>query len=315
MDFVAAEKMNDAWMASPTHRANIMNNKYTDIGIGIVRGVIDSHETTVVVQIFGSGNKNISSEEKMEESGENSQDNNKKNSELPRLPLGQQKTTKLAFALSAPVIMYPMNEGIIPDEKVLISGRALPGSKVTIYDNNNLIGENAADENGWFKVTAGNLSSGSHNLIARSQALSNTKFNLQSVSKNIIFAIDRNKPEIRYKMEETSSNRANGYALKVFLNKPNCLVKFAGQAFSAGNTKSITVFAPKSMLSAVIKVEDSAGNSAVKVADFSNYYEAGKNQTLVNRFAQALTGGGRFANSGREAFAKNLGLKLADSNY
>ena len=42
-----------AWMASPTHRANIVKPVYKDIGIGIAEGVYQGKQTTFVVQFFG----------------------------------------------------------------------------------------------------------------------------------------------------------------------------------------------------------------------------------------------------------------------
>jgi len=44
----------DAWMNSPTHKANIINDKYTEIGIGTAKGVYDGYETVFVVQLFGT---------------------------------------------------------------------------------------------------------------------------------------------------------------------------------------------------------------------------------------------------------------------
>ncbi|MCR4279840.1 MAG: CAP domain-containing protein [Candidatus Komeilibacteria bacterium] len=43
-----------AWMDSPTHRANILNNRYREIGIAIWEGDLEGRVQTVVVQIFGS---------------------------------------------------------------------------------------------------------------------------------------------------------------------------------------------------------------------------------------------------------------------
>ena len=52
-DFMDTPSMVSAWMASPTHRANIMNPRYTDIGIAVVNGTLQGTETTLVVQMFG----------------------------------------------------------------------------------------------------------------------------------------------------------------------------------------------------------------------------------------------------------------------
>ncbi len=43
-----------AWMASPSHKENIMNAHYKDIGIAVEDGVINGQKTTLVVQEFGS---------------------------------------------------------------------------------------------------------------------------------------------------------------------------------------------------------------------------------------------------------------------
>ena len=46
--------MMTAWMASPTHRANIMNGGFSQIGVAVVNGRLDGVETTLVVQMFGT---------------------------------------------------------------------------------------------------------------------------------------------------------------------------------------------------------------------------------------------------------------------
>ncbi|MEA2056109.1 MAG: CAP domain-containing protein [Patescibacteria group bacterium] len=53
-DFQEAESMMQAWMSSPTHKANVLNNKYEQIGIAVVDGKLEGFETTLVVQMFGT---------------------------------------------------------------------------------------------------------------------------------------------------------------------------------------------------------------------------------------------------------------------
>ena len=53
MNFSEAEEAMTAWMASPTHKANILNANYDEIGISVAVGKIDGRETTLVVQHFG----------------------------------------------------------------------------------------------------------------------------------------------------------------------------------------------------------------------------------------------------------------------
>lgn len=43
-----------AWMQSPTHRANIMENMYTRVGVGVAHGMYQGAPTTFVVQFFAT---------------------------------------------------------------------------------------------------------------------------------------------------------------------------------------------------------------------------------------------------------------------
>ena len=43
-----------AWMASPSHRENLLSSKYKDTGVAVVEGDLNGVETTLIVQLFGS---------------------------------------------------------------------------------------------------------------------------------------------------------------------------------------------------------------------------------------------------------------------
>ncbi len=53
-DFMFSRNVVDAWMASPTHRENILRNKYTEVGFAVVDGTLQGMPTTLVVQMFGT---------------------------------------------------------------------------------------------------------------------------------------------------------------------------------------------------------------------------------------------------------------------
>ncbi|MFA5358485.1 MAG: CAP domain-containing protein [Patescibacteria group bacterium] len=59
MDFSSAESVHRAFMNSPSHRKNIINPRYEEIGVGIAYGKIDGKDTAVLVQYFGSTHKQI----------------------------------------------------------------------------------------------------------------------------------------------------------------------------------------------------------------------------------------------------------------
>lgn len=43
-----------AWMGSETHRANILNDKYSEVGFAVVDGELNGRETTLVVAFYGA---------------------------------------------------------------------------------------------------------------------------------------------------------------------------------------------------------------------------------------------------------------------
>ncbi|MEK7632118.1 MAG: CAP domain-containing protein [Patescibacteria group bacterium] len=54
VDFTSPESAHAALMASPTHRENILNKRYKEIGVAVVTGTMGGVETTVLVEMFGT---------------------------------------------------------------------------------------------------------------------------------------------------------------------------------------------------------------------------------------------------------------------
>lgn len=53
-DFQDAGSAVNAWMNSPSHKENILNPNYREIGIGVVEGNLSGVDTTIVVQFFAA---------------------------------------------------------------------------------------------------------------------------------------------------------------------------------------------------------------------------------------------------------------------
>jgi hypothetical protein len=53
-DFSDVSSAINAWMSSPTHKENILNPHYKEIGIGVVEGSLAGANTTIIVQFFGT---------------------------------------------------------------------------------------------------------------------------------------------------------------------------------------------------------------------------------------------------------------------
>lgn len=57
MDFGSAASVHRAWMKSPTHKENIISEKFSEIGVAVQEGILDGRETLLAVQLFGTQDK------------------------------------------------------------------------------------------------------------------------------------------------------------------------------------------------------------------------------------------------------------------
>lgn len=53
-NFSSPHAVVQAWLASPAHRANILNNKFTNVGIAVVDGMLHGKATSLVVALYGA---------------------------------------------------------------------------------------------------------------------------------------------------------------------------------------------------------------------------------------------------------------------
>ncbi|MDE2015514.1 MAG: CAP domain-containing protein [Patescibacteria group bacterium] len=56
VNFVDSSDVTNAWMNSPTHKENILNGNFTEIGIATSQGIYEGHQATFVVEMFGKPN-------------------------------------------------------------------------------------------------------------------------------------------------------------------------------------------------------------------------------------------------------------------
>lgn len=52
--FIDSQDVVSAWMASPSHRENVLKPTYTEIGVGVAQGMYQGQSTTFVVQYFAT---------------------------------------------------------------------------------------------------------------------------------------------------------------------------------------------------------------------------------------------------------------------
>jgi len=53
IDFVNPDEVLKSWMASQSHKSNILDPGFSDIGVAVINGNIENKPTVIVVQMFG----------------------------------------------------------------------------------------------------------------------------------------------------------------------------------------------------------------------------------------------------------------------
>src|SRR4030043_1388000 len=124
MDFQSANKMQNAWMVSPTHRANILSQKYTEVGIAIREGVLNNRQTILAVVMFGSGDRNDVSAEPTEKIISSPKEEKFSQGSIPLLPKAETRT-KIVFSQTL-IVTNPQSGEYIPEDNMSIIGRAGP---------------------------------------------------------------------------------------------------------------------------------------------------------------------------------------------
>lgn len=57
--FTSSTTVVEAWMASPSHKENVLSKNYKEIGFAVLKGKLLGEETTLVVEMFGNSSQSI----------------------------------------------------------------------------------------------------------------------------------------------------------------------------------------------------------------------------------------------------------------
>lgn len=168
--FESNDNVMSAWMNSPTHRANIINPNFNEIGIGFAYGDYQGIENnTIIVVHFGSTNESLSDQifDQLPETG------------------------------SSPVnIDYPVDNSQISESQPEIKGTAPIDSRVDIYDGSGVLGRVDAAGDSFTYRPESDLTEGEHTISA-------TAFDDQNIvlgtSNAVSFTVDLQAPDILLK--------------------------------------------------------------------------------------------------------------------
>lgn len=181
--FKTAEGVHEALMESPTHRDNILNENFTEIGIAAVTGDFKGTAVTVVVEMFGSTPLSLT---KILQSDKSSSE------EEPPRP-----EPKIIEPLLPPVITSPKNNDFVSRIYSDIYGNAQKEGIIVIYADDEKIGEIKTDQKGNFRTNVftllQNLEEGTHIIETKIKEKNGRESGL---SKEIKIFLDSSAPKI-----------------------------------------------------------------------------------------------------------------------
>lgn len=259
--FRTAEGVVEAWMASPTHKDNIVSTQYKDIGVAVKTGVLLGKETTLVVQMFGNLTKEVHSP---------TSSSTTPVTKSPVLETGQIKSIS---------ITNPKQGDVLKDPTVFIEGE-VQGDKddytVEIFDLEEKVTEIDGEGNNWEYLTEEEWVEGSHNLEARVKG-TNIK------SDTVRFSIDITAPEI---IKESLSVIKEGetIVLSFDTDEPWKEVRIESGdqeiTFLSAEVEDIKLddFNPEE--SVILSVTDQAGNTSE--VDITEYFIEGETEEYNN---------------------------------
>ncbi len=199
--YVSVSSMIEAWMNSPTHKANIVKPEYTHIGVAVVDGTLLGESTTLVVVMFGtsinagggsqSSSSSVSSSQTTVISQSISQSSTpvtsaSSKSATPTVSSAsatskQTVTSKKATLTSTssstsifvkpappspPTITNPVSPLNTNLSEIDITGKATAGNKVEVFQNNSGVGNESVGADGIWIYRAKNLENGDYEYYA-----------------------------------------------------------------------------------------------------------------------------------------------------
>ncbi|MDD2270260.1 MAG: CAP domain-containing protein [Candidatus Dojkabacteria bacterium] len=259
--FRTSEGVVEAWMASPTHRDNILSKNYKDIGIAVVSGVLLGKETILVVQMFG----NLTSEVQ----GSVSQ---------PVAPVTKSPVIE-SGQIKAISITHPKSGDVLRDPAVLIKGN-VEGDKqkytVEIYDLENKIANIEQGDKSWEYSSEEAWVEGGHKLEAKVKGTN-------IVSDAVSFTVDITSPTII--RESIKVVREDGaFILSFDADEPWYELKVINgeekTSFLAAESKNIRLLDFNPSEKVILQISDEVGNTSE--IDITEYFMEGETEDYSN---------------------------------
>ena len=285
-DFSSTSDVNTAWMNSASHRANILNSNYTNIGIATVSGkqicngsypdfasnnLSSCINTVIVVQMFGTpvGGQPASSLAPISPSAPSAPKSNYVPTHVNSTPVvNTPVSTPIPSAPSTPNITLPQNNAILNQSKIEIKGSTDDNTSVDVFEGDKKLGT-ISSSSGSFDIKDVPLNDGDHLIKAIAKKNNDTNSPQSAYSSEVKVSIDTQKPNfenssIKLQLNDQASNEY--YIEGNAFTSDTVAVKVTAQDVSinldnkGNNTFSGIIKVPATSIGVVISAFDKAGN-------------------------------------------------------
>jgi len=258
--FSTAEGVHEAWMASTSHRENIMSGKYKDIGVAVVEGVLLGKRTTLVVQMFGNLTQEVAG--------------------VTKTVTPKPSTNTESGEIKSISITSPKGGSTIVDPSVNVKGsvKNITGEySVSVYEGENLVGETESETSNWEFDKDSDWSEGVHKVKAAVD-------DLKITSKEVSFTIDSTPPKVTENSIVVSENNESFVlTLEISPDWKDIQVISGENTISLTNSgeEKIEITIPKESISDGVVLMASDVNGNITQMDISEYFEEEEDKTFL----------------------------------
>lgn len=258
--FSTAEGVHEAWMASTSHRENIMSGKYKDIGVAVVEGVLLGKRTTLVVQMFGNLTQEVAG--------------------VTKTVTPKPSTNTESGEIKSISITSPKGGSTIVDPSVNVKGsvKNITGEySVSVYEGENLVGETESETSNWEFDKDSDWSEGVHKVKAAVD-------DLKITSEEVSFTIDSTPPKvIENSIVVSENNESFVLTLEISPDWKDIQVISGENTISLTNSgeEKIEITIPKESISDGVVLMASDVNGNITQMDISEYFEEEEDKTFL----------------------------------
>jgi uncharacterized protein YkwD len=255
--FQTSEGVEQAWMASPTHRENILSPNYQEIGIAVVTGDLKGEYVVLVVQMFGNVTTSIY-EQNQNTRGLETTDESKvtENGDIKSI-----KFTSLE------------NNSVITNPNIDIKGKVDFVDTIKTYNvgitlNSKELAQVSSDSNEWVYVSDRNYLEGANTLSASITGINGVTMKDELLTDKIEFVVDSTPP--KFDIDNVKFSLSNSTQIRVVstVSEKDVLLKLVidqaqyGFTLDDASKQYVTyVDLPTDFINANIFISDKYGNT------------------------------------------------------